>query len=162
MASRRESRFASAFFMCIHGLLSLAIAVQQPWRTANANRCQRPSLLDGAKRWPGSALERQGATAMRANAMNGLPDRCSHLARLASIAGGGVDAFWNESEIYRCATPASCCVVSITASGLPPSRSPKARRSRVSLASRRLPVATRPGTGRALTSGAIGAGPAGA
>jgi monoamine oxidase len=42
--------------------------------------------------------------AMIANDMNCLPERFSSLAMLASIAAGGVEAFWTESEIYRCAS----------------------------------------------------------
>ena len=46
----------------------------------------------------------QAALAMIANDMNCLPERFSYLAMLASIAGGGVETFWTESETYRCAS----------------------------------------------------------
>ncbi|MEB3333512.1 MAG: FAD-dependent oxidoreductase [Cyanobacteriota bacterium] len=75
---------------------------QQPWLSANAKALDNQSLREAAQRWPGTPLERDAAMAMIANDMNCLPERYSYLAMLASIAGGGVEAFWSESEIYRC------------------------------------------------------------
>ena len=77
---------------------------QQPWRSANAAALDAQSLQQASQRWPGSPLERQAALAMIANDMNCLPERFSYLAMLASIAGGGVETFWTESETYRCAS----------------------------------------------------------
>lgn len=77
---------------------------QQPWLSPNAAALDAQSLLQASRRWPGTPLERQAAMAMIANDMNCLPDRYSYLAMLASIAGGGVETFWSESEIYRCAS----------------------------------------------------------
>jgi monoamine oxidase len=77
---------------------------QEPWLTHNATALDALSLQQASRRWPGTSLERQAAMAMIANDMNCLADRYSYLAMLASIAGGGVEAFWTESEIYRCAS----------------------------------------------------------
>jgi monoamine oxidase len=77
---------------------------QQPWLSANAPSLDQQSLLEASQRWPGTDLERRGAMAMIANDMNCLPEHYSYLAMLASIAGGGIEAFWTESEIFRCAT----------------------------------------------------------
>jgi monoamine oxidase len=77
---------------------------QQPWLSPNASALDAQSLQQAAQRWPGTPLERQAAMAMIANDMNCLPDRYSYLAMLASIAGGGVETFWTESETYRCAS----------------------------------------------------------
>ncbi|MEB3238901.1 MAG: NAD(P)/FAD-dependent oxidoreductase [Cyanobacteriota bacterium] len=77
---------------------------QQPWLSPEAAALDAQSLLQASQRWPGSPLERQAAMAMIANDMNAQPERFSYLAMLASIAGGGVEAFWTESEIYRCAS----------------------------------------------------------
>lgn len=77
---------------------------QQPWLSPNAKALDEQSLKEASRRWPGSPLEREAAMAMIANDMNCWPDRYSHLAMLASIAGGGIEAFWTESEIYRCAS----------------------------------------------------------
>jgi monoamine oxidase len=77
---------------------------QQPWLSANAKQLDGQSLAQASQRWPGSPLARQAAMAMIANDMNCLPDRFSYLAMLASIAAGGVEAFWSESENFRCAT----------------------------------------------------------
>ena len=32
------------------------------------------------------------------------PTQASYLALLSNIAGGGIEAYWSESEIYRCAS----------------------------------------------------------
>jgi len=77
---------------------------QQPWLSPNAAALDAQSLQQAAQRWPGTPLERQAAMAMIANDMNAFPDRYSYLAMLASIAGGGVEAFWTDSEMYRCAS----------------------------------------------------------
>lgn len=77
---------------------------QEPWLSPNAKELDAQSLLQASQRWPGTPLEKQAAMAMIANDMNCLPDRYSYLAMLSSIAGGGVDAFWTESETYRCAS----------------------------------------------------------
>ena len=77
---------------------------QQPWLSANAKQLDGQSLAQASRRWPGSPLAKQAAMAMIANDMNCLPDRFSYLAMLASIAAGGVEAFWSESENFRCAT----------------------------------------------------------
>ncbi|MEB3155842.1 MAG: FAD-dependent oxidoreductase, partial [Cyanobacteriota bacterium] len=81
-----------------------AINRQQPWLSPNAAALDARSLLQAAERWPGTPLERQAAMAMIANDMNCRPERYSYLAMLASIAGGGVETFWTESETYRCAS----------------------------------------------------------
>jgi monoamine oxidase len=77
---------------------------QQPWLSPNAKDLDAQSLAQASRRWPGNPLEQQAAMAMVANDMNCLPDRFSYLAMLASIAAGGVEAFWTESENFRCAS----------------------------------------------------------
>lgn len=76
----------------------------QPWLSNNASGLDQQSLQKAAKRWPGTPQERQGAMAMIANDMNCEPANYSYLAMLASIAGGGVETFWTESENFRCAS----------------------------------------------------------
>ena len=77
---------------------------QQPWLSPNASALDAQSLQQAARRWSGTPPQRQAAMAMIANDMNCLPERFSYLAMLASIAAGGVEAFWTESETYRCAS----------------------------------------------------------
>jgi monoamine oxidase len=81
-----------------------AINRQQPWLSANAHSLDHQSLQEASQRWPGTDLERRGAMAMIANDMNCRPEHFSYLAMLASIAAGGVEAFWSESETFRCAS----------------------------------------------------------
>lgn len=77
---------------------------QKPWLSANAQFLDQQSLQQASQRWPGTELERRGAMAMITNDMNCLPDHYSYLAMLASIAAGGVETFWTESESFRCAS----------------------------------------------------------
>jgi monoamine oxidase len=77
---------------------------QQPWLSANAKRLDGQSLAQASQGWPGSPLAKQVAMAMIANDMNCLPDQFSYHAMVASIAAGGVEAFWSESENFRCAS----------------------------------------------------------
>jgi len=80
------------------------IQAQTPWLSPNAAKLDRQSLAEAAQQWPGTPLERHGALTLMANDMNCLPERFSSLALLAAIAGGGVETFWSEREVYRCAT----------------------------------------------------------
>lgn len=77
---------------------------QRPWLSADAKRLDQQSLAQAAQKWPGTPLERHGALTLLANDMNCVPERYSYLAMLASIAAGGVETFWSESEVYRCAS----------------------------------------------------------
>lgn len=80
------------------------INAEKPWLSANAASLDRETLQEASRRWPGTELERHAAMTMIANDMNCLPDRYSYLAMLASIAGGGIEKFWTESENFRCAS----------------------------------------------------------
>lgn len=77
---------------------------EKPWLSANAAALDRQTLQEASRRWPGTELEKHAAMTMIANDMNCLPDRYSYLAMLASIAGGGIETFWTESENFRCAS----------------------------------------------------------
>jgi monoamine oxidase len=77
---------------------------QQPWLSPRASSLDQQSLAETAQRWPGDAAARHGALTLLANDMNCWPERYSYLAMLASIAAGGVDQFWTEREVYRCAS----------------------------------------------------------
>lgn len=77
---------------------------EQPWRTPDAERLDQLSFKEVAARWPVEANVRAAATALMANDNVFEPSEVSYLGILATIAGGGLEAFWSESEIYRCAS----------------------------------------------------------
>ena len=77
---------------------------QRPWLSAIAKQFDDQSLAQASKLWPGSPLARQAAMALITNDMNCLPNHFSYLAMLATIAAGGIEAFWSESESFRCAS----------------------------------------------------------
>lgn len=80
------------------------INCQQPWLSANAKQLDGQSLAQASQGWPGNPLAKQAAMAKIANDTNCLPDQFSYLAMVALIAAGGVEAFWSESENFRCAS----------------------------------------------------------
>lgn len=80
------------------------INLQRPWLTPDAERLDRRSLTHVAATW---AVEPQVRAAMLALLRNDnvlYPTQASYLALLSNIAGGGIEAYWSESEIYRCAS----------------------------------------------------------
>lgn len=81
-----------------------SVNLERPWLTADAQRLDRRSFAEVAASWPLAAEIRGAATALMANDNVFQPARVSYLGILATIAGGGIEAFWSESEIYRCAS----------------------------------------------------------
>jgi len=79
------------------------VNLECPWLTAEAERLDRLSFAQVAAGWPIEPEVRAAATALLANDNVFRPDGVSYLGILAAIAGGGIEAFWSESEIYRCA-----------------------------------------------------------
>ncbi len=74
-----------------------------PWRTPDAERLDRLSFAQAASRWSVEPEVRLAATTLLANDNVLDASEASYLAILCNIAGGGIEAFWTESEIYRCA-----------------------------------------------------------
>lgn len=87
----------------LRGLTDLARAVDpdRPWEAADAAALDATSMADwlrtsGAKDLVARAL------AAQLEADNGVPlERQSLLGMLSTVAGGGLDAYWTESETYR-------------------------------------------------------------
>ena len=75
----------------------------RPWLTADAARLDQRSLADVASHWSVEPDVRAAALALLANDSATNPSEASYLGILSTIAGGGIEAFWTESEIYRCA-----------------------------------------------------------
>ena len=80
-----------------------SVNLERPWLTPNAERLDRLSFAQVASGWSIEPEVRAAATTLIANDNVFRPDDVSYLGILAAIAGGGIEAFWSESEIYRCA-----------------------------------------------------------
>ncbi len=78
------------------------VDLQRPWLTPQAEQLDRRSLAQVAEAWPVEPHVRAATLALLSNDNVLDPAQASYLALLSSIAGGGIEAFWSESEIYRC------------------------------------------------------------
>jgi monoamine oxidase len=89
----------------VQGLNAAAANVdaEQPWKTADARRLDLQtagSWLNGLKV---SDTTRLGLRAQFCGDAGVLPAWQSYLSLLAHIKGGGLEKFWTDSELYRCA-----------------------------------------------------------
>ena len=80
------------------------VNLERPWLTPHAERLDQRSFAQAAESWPLDPHVRDAATALMANDNVFQPANVSYLGILTTIAGGGIEAFWSESEIYRCAS----------------------------------------------------------
>jgi monoamine oxidase len=78
------------------------VNLEQPWASAQAAEWDATSLSQAAARWDVGDRLRHAALNVLANDGATWPERASYLACLSTIAGGGFEVFWTESEIYRC------------------------------------------------------------
>lgn len=81
-----------------------SVNLEHPWLTTHAERLDQRSFAQAAASWPLEPHVREAATALMANDNVFQPAKVSYLGILSTIAGGGIEAFWSESEIYRCAS----------------------------------------------------------
>jgi monoamine oxidase len=74
-----------------------------PWLSAGAQEWDRRSLRSWIEALDTSALCREGIEAQM-SADNGVRTAWqSYLANMAMVKGGGLDRFWTDSEVFRCA-----------------------------------------------------------
>jgi monoamine oxidase len=78
------------------------VDLETPWAGEGAKALDRTSIAEAAARWDVSPNARAAALAALANDNVMPPDRASYLALLCSIAGGGFERYWTESEVFRC------------------------------------------------------------
>jgi monoamine oxidase len=79
-----------------------AIDPDEPWTSDNAAALDAKSLRDWIAGTQASDLCKAGITAQLVGDNGQSADRQSYLGNLAQIKGGGVEAYWTESEVYRC------------------------------------------------------------
>ena len=78
------------------------VDADEPWKAPNAEALDRRTLAEWIDGLSASALCKGGLHAMM-TADNGVVTQWqSYLANLAMVKGGGLEKYWNESEVYRC------------------------------------------------------------
>jgi monoamine oxidase len=87
------------------GLNALAVKIdaERPWESPGASDLDHRTLGDWIRE---NVADPQVRAVLDANlgGDNGVPtERMSLLAMLAQVKGGGVERFWDETEVYRCA-----------------------------------------------------------
>lgn len=75
---------------------------EQPWKSLQAKELDRTSLAEAAAKWPVDATVRAAALLVMSNDGAFDSQKASYLGYLGTVAGGGFDRFWEESETYRC------------------------------------------------------------
>jgi len=94
----------------------------EPWLNHNARSLDRQTLRDWLKRTKASRLCKQAIMEQLA-ADNGIPaSQQSLLGVLAMIKGGGLDRYWTDTEVFRCAGGsqqlAECFAAQLSAHGM--------------------------------------------
>lgn len=78
------------------------IPADAPWRAENASALDRRSTADWVRRLGVSKLCKRAITT-ELSADNGVAtSRQSYLGNLTQVKGGGLEKYWEESEVYRC------------------------------------------------------------
>ena len=75
---------------------------EQPWKSLRAGELDRTSLAEVAAKWPVDAMVRTAALLVMSNDGAFRPQTASYLGYLGTVAGGGFERFWEDSEVYRC------------------------------------------------------------
>lgn len=76
--------------------------VDKPWEVEGAAELDKRSTQQWIDAQEGSELLKKGLWIQMAADNGQDPAKQSYLGNLAQVAGGGVEAYWTESEVYRC------------------------------------------------------------
>lgn len=79
------------------------VNADEPWTSPHAEQLDAATVADWIERSP---LSPRGKQALHAEFMadNGVvTNRQSHLGNLTQIKGGGLESYWTETEVFRCA-----------------------------------------------------------
>jgi monoamine oxidase len=74
----------------------------EPWRSANAAELDKRSTADWIDKLEVETLTKLAITTELAADNGAATSRQSYLGNLAQVKGGGLDKYWEESEVYRC------------------------------------------------------------
>src|SRR5687767_4944118 len=75
---------------------------EEPWKSANATELDRRSTADWIESLGLSPLTKLAITTELAADNGEATPRQSYLANLTQVKGGGLEKYWEESEVYRC------------------------------------------------------------
>jgi monoamine oxidase len=79
------------------------VNADEPWKSQDAAVLDRRSLASWIDALDTSPLCKSGVATQLAADNGVIPEQQSYLGNLAMVKGGGLDKFWTESEVYRCA-----------------------------------------------------------
>jgi monoamine oxidase len=78
------------------------VNVDEPWKTPDAEKLDKTTLAEWLKGQECSPACRKAIEAQLVADNGQAADRQSYLGMITQVAGGGVDKYWTESEVYRC------------------------------------------------------------
>src|SRR5215467_8175593 len=78
------------------------VNLDAPWKTSDACRLDHLSLEKMSHTWWLDESTRQGLLALIGNDSAVSPNHDSYLGVITSVAAGGVEQYWTESEVFRC------------------------------------------------------------
>jgi monoamine oxidase len=74
----------------------------EPWKSPNAAELDKRSTAEWIDKLEVSTLTKLAATTEFAADNGAATSRQSYLGNLAQVKGGGLEKYWEESEVYRC------------------------------------------------------------
>jgi monoamine oxidase len=78
------------------------VNLQEPWKTPDAQRLDGTSLASKFASWKLDETARKAALTLLSNDHASWPDRESYLGAISTVAGGGYERYWTDSETHRC------------------------------------------------------------
>ena len=78
------------------------VDADEPWKAANAEALDKRTLADWIDKLTASPLCKSALRTMLMADNGVVTEWQSYLANLAMVKGGGLEKYWEESEVYRC------------------------------------------------------------
>jgi monoamine oxidase len=78
------------------------VDADEPWRAQNAEALDKRTMADWIGQLSASPLCRSALRTMMMADNGVVSEWQSYLANLAMVKGGGLEKYWDESEVYRC------------------------------------------------------------
>ena len=81
---------------------AVKVDADEPWKAANADALDRRTMADWIDNLSASPLCKSALRTMIMADNGVVTEWQSYLANLAMVKGGGLEKYWEESEVYRC------------------------------------------------------------
>jgi monoamine oxidase len=78
------------------------VDAEEPWTAANAQALDKRTLADWIEKLDASPLCKSALKTMMTADNGVVTEWQSYLGNLAMVKGGGLEKYWDESEVYRC------------------------------------------------------------